>query len=397
MTERPPLAGVKVLDFCHFLAGPYATLALAGLGADVIKVEDRARPDEARVVGPHFVAGQSLYFLSLNWCKRSVALRLGTPAGRQAVLDLARSAEVVVDNYRPGVMKKLGLAHSDLAAANPGIVTCSLTAFGETGPYAGRPGYDYTIQALTGVMSVTGDPDGPPGKAGISYVDHSGGLAAAFAISAALLARERTGAGRHLDLSLLDVQISMLSYLAAWQLNAGAEPERTANAAHPSLVPAQNFATSDGHVSLFVGNDAMWVRFVVALNDDRLRSPALATMRGRSQHRAQILDAVGGLLAAWPSSHWVELFSRFGIPCAPVNSVGEAVRDAQVLARGLVGSTDDGGYGSYRHVAAPVVSGGGQRARPAPRLGEHTAEVLREIGYSDAAIAEACGTSVTGS
>lgn len=391
MNAGLPLAGIRVLDFCHFLAGPYATLALADLGADVIKIEDQARPDDARSVGPHYLDGQSLYFLALNWGKRSVALDLFTPAGHQAVLDLARSGDAVVDNFRPGVMAKLGLAHEDLATVNARIVTCSITAFGETGPYAQRPGYDYTIQALAGVMSLTGEPDGPPGKAGISYVDHSGGLAAAYAVTAALLARERTGAGRHIDLSLLDVQVSMLSYLASWQLNAGVEAERTPEASHPSLLPAQNFPTADGYVSLFVGNDQMWKRFVAALGDDRLRAPDLATNSGRAQRRADVLRVVREVLAGHNSSHWVTLFTAQGVPCAPVNRVSEALSDEQVLFRGLVETAADAGYGSYRHAAALVPALGGRGSQPAPRLGEHTAEVLREIGYSEAAIARAEG------
>ena len=212
------LEGLRVLDLTHFLAGPYCTLILADLGADVIKIEDPDHPDEARSMPPHFVGGESLYFLSLNWGKRSAAVRLGTPEGRARFLELVPRADVVVDNYRPGVMRKLGLDHEALIAVNPRLITCSITGFGEDGPYSGRPGYDYTITALSGIQDLTSD---PPARAGVSYADHSAGMAAALAMVSAVLERQRTGTGRHLDVSLLDVQVSFLTYIAAFALNAG--------------------------------------------------------------------------------------------------------------------------------------------------------------------------------
>ena len=203
--EKGLLAGFRVLDLTHFLAGPYCTLVLADLGADVVRVEDPEHLDEARTMPPHFVDGESVYFLSLNWGKRSVALRLGDPAERDRLYQLARHADVLVDNYRPGVMRKLGLDHATLAAHNPRLVTCSITGFGEDGPYAGRPGYDYTIQALAGIQSLTAD---PPVRPGIAYADHTGGLSAVVAVLAALLERERTGSGRYLDRLAAERQVA---------------------------------------------------------------------------------------------------------------------------------------------------------------------------------------------
>jgi crotonobetainyl-CoA:carnitine CoA-transferase CaiB-like acyl-CoA transferase len=384
-----PLSGVRVLDFCHFLAGPYGTLVLAEMGADVIKIEDPDHPDEARTVGPHFQGDQSLYFAALNRGKRSVGARLSRPEGRLVVHDLLRTADVVVDNFRPGVMAKLGLAPEALRRINPAVVSCSLSGFGASGPYARRVGYDYTIQALTGVMSMTGEPDGPPGKAGISYVDHSGGLAIALAVCAALFERGRTGQGRHIDLGLLDVQTSMLTYLAAWSLNRGHAPERAGHGAHPSLVPAQTFATSDGHLSLFVGNDAMWARLVRVLDDPRLADPELATNAGRARRRGHVLEVLSVLFAARKTTYWNTALAEAGVPCAPVNTLGAALSDPQVSARGLVVTAKHPVYGDYRCTRGPLPQlAGGPPLAGAPLPGEHTREVLDEIGYTPAQIAD---------
>lgn len=377
-----PLDGVRVLDFCHFLAGPYGTLVLAELGADVIKIEDPDHPDEARLMGPHFQGEQSLYFATLNRGKRSVSARLAQPEGRAVIHHLVRTADVVVDNFRPGVMDKLGLAPETLREINPAVVSCSLSGFGATGPYAGRVGYDYTIQALTGVMSLTGEPDGPPGKAGISYVDHSGGLAIALAVSAALFQRTRTGVGRHIDLGLLDVQTSMLTYLAAWTLNGGQEPQRFAHGAHPSLVPAQTFATQDGHLSLFIGNDAMWGRLARVMDDPRLTTDALATNAGRARQRDDVLAILSTLFASRSTAHWNARLAEAGVPCAPVNDLGAALRDPQVVARDLIVTAHHPEYGEYSCTRGPLPDLATEHPLAgAPLPGEHTREVLGELGY----------------
>jgi crotonobetainyl-CoA:carnitine CoA-transferase CaiB-like acyl-CoA transferase len=387
-TAAGALEGVRVLDFTHFLAGQYAALTLADLGADVVRVEDADRPDHARAVGPHHHHGHSLYFLSLNWGKRSVALRLSNPRSRGVLDALVRTADVVLDNYRPGVMAKLGLDHDSLVAVNPRIVSCSLTGYGETGPYSRRPGYDYTIQALSGVMSLTGDPDAPPGKAGISYVDHSTALAAALAICAALVERARTGRGRHVDVGLLDVQVSMLSYLGAWQQNAGDEPRRYSDASHPSLVPAQNFRARDEYIAVFVGNDAMWQRLVAAVADDRLGEERFATMAARNESRAEVVALLAELFATRDADEWVTLLNENGVACSQVNTVSKALADEQVQARGLVQSAEHPAYGSYLHVAGPVPTMGTAGASGAPLLGQHTESIMRALGYEPEAIAE---------
>ncbi len=391
------LGGVRVLDLGHFIAGPYAATILADLGADVIKVEDPDRIDDARRTGPHFQNGESVYFLSLNWGKRSLAVRMSSDRGRALMLDLARSADVVLDNFKPGVMAKLGLDHDALIRINPRLITCSLTGFGETGSLAARPGYDYTVQALAGAMSLTGEPDGPPAKAGVSYVDHSGGLTAALAICAALFERERTGRGRHIDLGLFDTQISMLTYLAGWTLNSNAHLERTAHSAHQSMVPAQNFATSDGWISVFAGHDRNWTQLTLALGDGRLLDPAYATNAGRLAHRTEVLALIAEDFAALTTADSVERLAARGVPCAPLNTVEQALATPTVAERGLIAEVEHERYGRFRHVAGPVPALGGNSTAGAALLGEHSREVLLELGYDAATIDElvANGTVAT--
>ena len=383
-----PLDGIRVLELCHFLAGPYAGLVLADLGADVLKVEDPSHPDDARSMGPHFQGGQSLYFLALNSGKRSIGVRLATDEGRAVVEDLVRNADVVIDNYRPGVLAKFGLGHDALHAVNPEVVTCSLTGYGETGPDATRAGYDYTIQALAGVMSLAGEPDGPPTKAGISYVDHSGGISAALGVCAALVERSRTGVGTHVDLGLFDVQISMLTYLASWQRNGDAGYERTANSAHPTLVPAQNFRTADGHLALFVGNDGMWRRFVEAIGDPALADARFVSREGRFEHRDEVISQVQRVLLGATSRAWEARLGEAGVACGAVNDVAGALAEPQTNARGLLVQNEHPAYGRYEHLRGPLPTRGRDAPRPAPLLGEHTVEALEAIGYPGARIAE---------
>ncbi|MEX1009276.1 MAG: CoA transferase [Acidimicrobiia bacterium] len=382
----PPLDGIRVLELCHFLAGPYTGLVLADLGADVLKIEDPSHPDDARSMGPHFQGEQSLYFLALNSGKRSIGVRLATDEGRAVVEDLVRDADVVIDNYRPGVLAKFGLGHDPLHAVNPAVVTCSLTGYGETGPDAQRAGYDYTIQAVAGVMSLAGEPDGPPTKAGISYVDHSGGISAALGVCAALVERSRTGIGTHVDVGLFDVQISMLTYLASWQRNGDAGFARTANSAHPTLVPAQNFRTADGHLALFVGNDGMWRRFVDAVGDTALAAERFATREGRLVQREEVIERVQRVLLTASSREWEARLGEVGVACGTVNDVARALVEPQSRARGLVVQNEHPAYGRYEHVRGPLPTQARDSLRPAPLLGEHTTDVLEGLGYAPARV-----------
>lgn len=401
--EKGLLGGVRIVDMTQFLAGPYGTLALAELGADVVKVEDPDHVDDARRVGPDYLSEDvSLYFAALNWGKRSIALRLGTESGMAAMKRLIRSADVVVDNFRPGTMTRIGLTEQVMREVNPGVITCSLTGFGETGQLAEQPGYDYTIQAMAGVMSLGGEPGGPPGKAGISYVDHVGGLVAAFAIASALVHRDRCGIGRHLDLSLFDTQISMLSYLAARGLNGGELPDRLPMGAHSSLVPAQLFACSDGYLSVFVGNDRMWVRLVELLGDGRLADERFRAGSGRHRYREEVVGILESIFATQTRAYWIEVLRRGHVACGRVNSIEEALEDPLVQDRDLVATAEHDVYGSYRHVRGPVGEKGAAERRGAPCVGEHTRAVLAELGYVEREIdallavgaAKACDLSV---
>jgi crotonobetainyl-CoA:carnitine CoA-transferase CaiB-like acyl-CoA transferase len=293
----------------------------------------------------------------------------------------------VIDNYRPGVLARFGLGHGAMRAVNPALVTCSLTGYGGTGPDAHRAGYDYTIQALAGVMSLAGEPDGPPTKAGISYVDHSGGITAALGVCAALVERARTGIGAHVDLGLFDVQMSMLTYLAAWQRNRGTVFSRTANSAHPTLVPAQNFRTADGHLALFVGNDGMWRRFVDATGDPALAAAHFETRDGRLARRDELIADIERVLVTATSREWEARLGDAGVACGAVNDVGAALGERQTRARGLIVENEHPAYGRYEHVRGPLPMQGTDALRPAPLLGEHTTEALEGLGYDAARVA----------
>jgi formyl-CoA transferase/CoA:oxalate CoA-transferase len=379
--EGAPLAGIRVLDLTHMLAGPYCTLLLGDLGADVVKVEAPDHPDRARSMPGCEVDGTPVYFSCLNRGKRSVALDLKSDDGRDAFYRLVEEADVVVDNFRPGVTERLGVDFEALRERNPRVVCCSITGFGLTGPRRQEPAYDYLVQALAGTMSLTGDPEGEPTKYGISIVDHSAGLAAAFGILAAVRQAERTGEGRQVDISLLDTHLSMLSYVAADYLSCGAEPQRHAHSAHPYLVPSQLFATADGHLVLMPMADHMWRPLCDALDLDELAAdPALADARGRLAQRERVCEAIAGALATRRTADAEARLRDAGVPVAPVNTVAQALADPQVEARGMLVEA-----GGVRMVGNPIrISGNaGLEPRPAPAAGEHTAEVLREGAVVD--------------
>jgi crotonobetainyl-CoA:carnitine CoA-transferase CaiB-like acyl-CoA transferase len=374
-----PLAGLKVLELARILAGPWVGQLLADLGADVVKVERPGAGDDTRGWGPPFIEGaegdhlSAAYFHSCNRGKRSIAVDFETSKGQELVRKLAAQADVVIENFKVGGLKKYGLDYASLKEVNPRLVYCSITGFGQNGPYAARTGYDFMIQGLGGIMDLTGDPEGEPQKIGVAYVDIFTGVYSVVGILAALRQRDATGEGAHLDMALLDVQTSVLANQAMNYLASAKSPRRMGNA-HPNIVPYQVFPVSDGHVIVAVGNDGQFARFVAVLGQPELaRDERFQTNAGRVRNLRTTRDT---LLAD---------LEKQGVPAGPINTVADVFDDPQVIARGmkidLPSAAAQGG--SIPSVRSPIVMNGEPMAatRPSPRLGEHTDEVLSDPSW----------------
>jgi len=394
---RAPLDGVRILAVSQFGAGPFGTTVLADLGAEVIKIEDPSvGGDVARYVPPYTADQDSLYFQSFNRGKKSLTLNLRHPDGQAVLHDLVRVSDAVFNNVRGDQPKRLGLTYGQLKTVNPRIVCCSLSGFGSTGPRAAEPAYDYLIQGQAGWMSITGEPDGPPGKCGVSVIDFAGGYAAMLGLMVALYDAQRSGVGRDVDVSLLDTAVSMLSYFAAWTLNRDWEPARVPASGHQTLVPAQNFRTADGWIVVFCAKEKFWLSLVRLMG-----LPALASDQrfdafpSRLAHKEALLPILEERFATKSTREWLGLL-RGHVPCAPVNSVREALEDAQVLAREMVVEIDHPVFGRMRQVASPIKTEGAITApAPAPRLGEHTDTLLQDVlGYGAATIERLRATRV---
>ncbi|HMK07511.1 MAG TPA: CoA transferase [Anaerolineales bacterium] len=383
------LEDVVVLDLTRVLAGPYCTMMLGDLGADVIKIEEPSRGDDTRGWGPPFTAaGQSAYFLAANRNKRSLTLNLKDPQGQALLRRLLSSADVLVENFRTGTLDSWGLDYPALQRLRPGLVVCSITGYGQTGPYRERPGYDFMVQAMGGFMSLTGPEDGEPFRAGIAIADLAAGMFAASAILAALYARRRTGEGQRIDLSLLDSQVALLSYVASNYLVSGEAPRRYGNG-HPNIVPYQSFRARDGYFAFAAGNDGQWRKFCAAVDrpawaDD----PRFANNQGRVRHRADLVALLAALFQTQPAQAWLDLCESIGIPAAPINTLDQVFQDPQVLARNLRTSAVHPVLGEVPQVASPLaVATSPVRFRYAPpQLGEHSDEILTGLGCSDAEI-----------
>ncbi len=385
------LSGIRALDLTRALAGPYCSLMLGDYGADVIKIEMPGRGDDTRGWGPPYVGDESAYFLSINRNKRSLTLNLKSPRGKEIFMGLAKNADVVVENFTPGVVDRLGIDYESVKKVNPRVVYCSISGFGQTGPYREKPAYDQMMQGLGGIMSLTGDPDGEPQKMGVALADIGAGMMAAYGIMTALFHRERAGTGQNIDVSMLDLQVAWLTYQAGTYFATGAPPPRVGTA-HPNLAPYQAFRGAGGkRFNVAVGNERFWERFCKAIGrEDLLAAPQYARNSDRVRNRGQLAALLQDEFNKSPASHWLRVLEDAGVPCGPINDLADVFSDAQVLERDMLLEVDHPSAGRIKQTGIPIkfADSPGSVDRPPPTLGQHSAEILRELGLTGAEVEE---------
>ncbi|HEY2651964.1 MAG TPA: CoA transferase [Solirubrobacteraceae bacterium] len=375
-----PLSGVRVVDFSRVLAGPYCTMLLADLGADVIKIERPGAGDETRGWGPPFTGGEATYYLAVNRGKRSLALDLADERSRPVVEALARSSDVAIENFRAGVADRLGVGYEAIRRLRADIVYCSVTGFGSRRSPAGRAGYDFVAQAESGLMSITGEADGPPMKVGVATVDVMTGVHAAVGILAALHERARTGAGRRIEVSLLDTGLASLINVGQAVLSTGAEARRYGNA-HQSIVPYEPFETRAGWIAVAAANDRLWLALCEACERPDLAADArLLTNRGRVEHRAEVIVALSETFRTRTADEWLERLERHGVPAGKVRGVGEAFAAAAAAGDPATLTVEHPTVGALPLIRGPIDVGSSAAPLPPPLLGQHTREILRELG-----------------
>ncbi len=348
------LLDVVVIDLSRVFAGPYCTMILGDLGATVIKIEQPGKGDDTRQFGPPYIAGESAYYLGLNRNKRSITLDFNMPEDKQRLLELLKTATIVVENFRPGTLKRHGLDYETLHTLNPGLVYCSISGYGQTGPYASRPGYDFVAQAESGLMSVTGEVDGEPQRVGSPVADLSAGLFACMSILAALRVRDHTGQGQHIDISLFEAAVALLGNVSANYLISGEEAQRYGNG-HPNIVPYQAFRTRNGYIVVACGNDRLYQAFCHLLGrDDLATDPRFASNPQRVRNRRELVPILQELVLQRDSEDWLTELRAIGIPCGPINTISQVFNDPQLQARGFIWECEHPTAGTIRLSGSPI-------------------------------------------
>ncbi len=391
------LEGIRVLDLTRALAGPFCTLMLGDYGADVIKIEIPGTGDDTRHWGPPFIGDESAYFLSINRNKRSLTLNFKEEKAREIFLKLVEGSDVVVENFTPGVMSRFGLEYDTVKRANPGIIYCSISGFGQDGPYQSRPAYDQIMQGISGLMSITGDPEGEPEKIGVAVTDIGAGMWAAFAVMSALYRREQDGEGQYIDISMLDAQVAWLTYQAGFYFAYGRPPGRLGKA-HPTLVPYQAFMAKDGkYFNVAVGSERLWERFCQAVKREDLKDhPDYATNGVRVENRAVLAPLLQEYFLTRDADDWVVDLQANSVPAGPINDLADVFADPQVLHRDMFLEIPHPILGSIKQTGLPIKfsrTPGGLDQHP-PLLGEHNQAILKDLGYSESDIEELVTRSV---
>ena len=385
------LDGIRVLDLTRALAGPFCTLMLGDYGADVIKIEIPGTGDDTRSWGPPFIGDESAYFLSINRNKRSLTLNFKEEKAREIFLKLVEGSDVVVENFTPGVMGRFGLEYETVKRANPGVIYCSISGFGQNGPYQSRPAYDQIMQGISGLMSITGQPEGEPEKIGIAVSDIGAGMWAAFAVMSALYRREQDGEGQYIDISMLDAQVAWLTYQAGYYFAYGRPPQRLGKA-HPTLVPYQAFMARDGkYFNVAVGSERLWERFCQGVKREDLKDhPNYATNGVRVEHRAELVPLLQEYFLTRDADEWVADLQANNVPAGPINDLADVFADPQVLHRDMFLEIPHPTLGTVKQTGLPIKFGrtpGGMDQHP-PLLGEHNQAILSDLGYTTAEIEE---------